>query len=616
MTRRQASRAAAFDKSATGSQLCGVSARIAPWRHHCRHGVPGTRRPYPQILLWRSARGDRRLRRRARGLPALALAPKIRPTGSTSSTSRPATSGSSPTRSRCSATRSAELTPAERALRERTRLSAGGIGSFATDPKATVAAFALGGTLYRADLRTGEVQPAASAGRRDRPAARPDRAAHRVRVDGQRRRRTPGDERDQQRSGLRRAHRRRGRHLVGAGRVHRGRGVRPLPRLLVVAGRDGAARRAGRRDPGQSLAPVRPDRPGRGRRGRSPIRTPDPRTPRSPCTCSTSTAAGSTCTGTGRPTRTWSRCPGRRSAGRWSPCCAGCSSTDWCSRSTRAPARPRCTPSWPTRAGSSRSTGTPTYLPDGRVLVGGELAHDGYDARCLFADGTLVSPPALYVRRVCGRLDGGDLIVEATDGEPSEQHLFRVSVGAGMSGVDVARLTSVAGLAHRGGRRRDARDRRRLAGPRRYAVDRAPLRPAVRTDLAAGGMSDPDGVSPSRRPSCRSRRALVARRPSASARGIRSAAESARRAGNLAAPPYAPRPALERVTDRRLRPASSTRAATSAAAGCRCWSTSTADRATRRWSPRGRAGWSGSGGPTPASPSSSIDNRGTPGVAP
>ncbi len=42
----------------------------------------------------------------------------------------------------------------------------------------------------------------------------------------------------------------------------------------------------------------------------------------------------------------------------------------------------------------------PRHLPDGRVLVGGELAHDGYDARCLFADGTLLTPPSLYVRRV------------------------------------------------------------------------------------------------------------------------------------------------------------------------------------------------------------------------
>ncbi|BCB85159.1 hypothetical protein Psuf_024720 [Phytohabitans suffuscus] len=37
--------------------------------------------------------------------------------------------------------------------------------------------------------------------------------------------------------------------------------------------------------------------------------------------------------------------------------------------------------------------GTPSHLPDGRVLVGGELAHDGYDARCLFADGTLLTRP-------------------------------------------------------------------------------------------------------------------------------------------------------------------------------------------------------------------------------
>ncbi|HEY7174367.1 MAG TPA: DPP IV N-terminal domain-containing protein, partial [Micromonosporaceae bacterium] len=58
---------------------------------------------------------------------------------------------------------SAKLTDAERALRERTRLSASGIGTFATDPKANIAAFALGGTLYRADLRTGEVGRAAAA---------------------------------------------------------------------------------------------------------------------------------------------------------------------------------------------------------------------------------------------------------------------------------------------------------------------------------------------------------------------------------------------------------------------------------------------------------------------
>ncbi|MGW0502773.1 prolyl oligopeptidase family serine peptidase [Micromonospora sp. NPDC003241] len=95
--------------------------------------------------------------------------------------------------------------------------------------------------------------------------------------------------------------------------------------------------------------------------------------------------------------------------------------------------------------------GTPAHLPDGRVLVGGELAHDGYDARCLFADGTLLTPPSLYVRRVVGRLATGtgpaDLLVEASDGEPSEQHLFRVRTSIG-GGVDARRLTSDAGWHH------------------------------------------------------------------------------------------------------------------------------------------------------------------------
>lgn len=110
--------------------------------------------------------------------------------------------------------------------------------------------------------------------------------------------------------------------------------------------------------------------------------------------------------------------------------------------------------------------GTPCHLGDGRVLVGGELAHDGYDARCLFADGTLLTPPSLYVRRVCGSLapdpDGtgiagtactaggvdtgaADLLVEASEGEPSEQHLFRVRTSVGATGIEVRRLTTAPG---------------------------------------------------------------------------------------------------------------------------------------------------------------------------
>jgi dipeptidyl-peptidase-4 len=95
--------------------------------------------------------------------------------------------------------------------------------------------------------------------------------------------------------------------------------------------------------------------------------------------------------------------------------------------------------------------GTPRHLADGRVLVGGEIAHDGYDARCLFADGTLLTPPGLYVRRVVGRLgpraaggELGDMLVEASEGEPAEQHLYRVR-GASSGAMLVHRITTAPG---------------------------------------------------------------------------------------------------------------------------------------------------------------------------
>jgi dipeptidyl-peptidase-4 len=96
--------------------------------------------------------------------------------------------------------------------------------------------------------------------------------------------------------------------------------------------------------------------------------------------------------------------------------------------------------------------GTPRHLPDGRVLVGGELAHDGFDARCLFADGSLLTPPGLYVRRVLGVLPrvgapaaGPDLVVEGTEGDPAEQDVFRIRTSAGAGGAEAIRLTSEPG---------------------------------------------------------------------------------------------------------------------------------------------------------------------------
>jgi dipeptidyl-peptidase-4 len=148
--------------------------------------------------------------------------------------------------------------------------------------------------------------------------------------------------------------------------------------------------------------------------------------------------------------------------------------------------------------------GSPTYLSDGRVLIGGELAHDGYDARCLFADGGLLTPASLYVRRVCGRL-GADLLVEASDGEPSEQHLYRVGTRSGAPTVEVNRLTTDPGW-HVG-----------YSGGDTFVVGSRSL--------------DHAGVWWT----------------------VHSGPNTVGRIGSLAAlPPYAPRPALERVTDRRL----------------------------------------------------------------
>jgi dipeptidyl-peptidase-4 len=96
--------------------------------------------------------------------------------------------------------------------------------------------------------------------------------------------------------------------------------------------------------------------------------------------------------------------------------------------------------------------GTPRHLPDGRVLVGGELAHDGFDARCLFADGSLLTPPDLYVRRVVGTLPRAgapsgapDLVVEGTESDPAQQSVFRVRTSLGGGGAEARKITATPG---------------------------------------------------------------------------------------------------------------------------------------------------------------------------
>jgi dipeptidyl-peptidase-4 len=159
--------------------------------------------------------------------------------------------------------------------------------------------------------------------------------------------------------------------------------------------------------------------------------------------------------------------------------------------------------------------GTPAYLPDGRVLIGGELAHDGFDARCLFADGGLLTPAGLYVRRVCGRL-GPDVLIEASEGEPGEQHLYRVGTRIGAPAVEITRMTTDPGwhVGHAGGETL-------VIGA--DSLDHAGTRWTVHS--ASGRADQPGFVGQS----------IVGTL-----------------ASYAAIPPYAPRPVVERVTDRGL----------------------------------------------------------------
>jgi dipeptidyl-peptidase-4 len=159
--------------------------------------------------------------------------------------------------------------------------------------------------------------------------------------------------------------------------------------------------------------------------------------------------------------------------------------------------------------------GTPSYLPDGRVLIGGELAHDGFDARCLFADGGLLTPASLYVRRVCGRL-GTDILVEASEGEPGEQHVYRVGTRVGAPMVEVSRVTADPGwhVGYAGG------DTLVIGA---LGLDHPGTRWSVYSTTSRTEQSEP---------------------PSPTLVGTITS--------YAAIPPYSPRPLLERVTDRGL----------------------------------------------------------------
>lgn len=149
--------------------------------------------------------------------------------------------------------------------------------------------------------------------------------------------------------------------------------------------------------------------------------------------------------------------------------------------------------------------GTPRFLPDGRVVLGGELHTDAGETRCLFADGSLLTPASLYVREVCGQIDTDDgpaLVVTASEAEPSERHVYLIPLDP--RGADPIRVTPTSGW-HTG-----------LGAGRTLVVGSASLEhPGVVWSVHRDGHTTT----------------------------LTSLA---------AEPPYAPRPALVRVTDRGL----------------------------------------------------------------
>jgi dipeptidyl-peptidase-4 len=392
-----------------------------------------------------------------------------------------------------------DLPEAERALRERLRLTAGGIGSYGTDPHARLATFAVGGALVVADLVTGECTPRTSSGPVVDP--RPDPTCQRV-------------------------------AYVSGGSLH----VLELATdtSAVLATEDGnddvtwglaefiGAEEFGRyrgywwAPDGQSVLAARVDET---RVQRWHLH--DPATPEVPPRAIAYPAAG---TANAEVTLhlldldggwvdvhwdretypylisvAWSEVGGPlvtvlRRLQQHGLVLA----VDPRTGETQVHAE-LADPRW-----VEPVAGSPMYLPDGRVLIGGELAHDGYDARCLFADGGLITPAFLYVRRVCGRL-GTELVIEASESEPSEQHLYRVSTRTTAAGVDVQRLTSEPGW-HSG-----------FCGGDTLVVA------SVSLDLPSTQWTVYSGQS-----------------------------EVARLRSNAVPPPFAPRPTLQRVTDRRL----------------------------------------------------------------
>ncbi|MFI6502891.1 prolyl oligopeptidase family serine peptidase [Nonomuraea typhae] len=74
--------------------------------------------------------------------------------------------------------------------------------------------------------------------------------------------------------------------------------------------------------------------------------------------------------------------------------------------------------------------GHPQWIEHAPALDGGQILEivESGEIQALAIDGRIATPSGLYVRRVAGRL-GADLVLEAHESEPAEQHVYRLSPG-------------------------------------------------------------------------------------------------------------------------------------------------------------------------------------------
>ena len=322
------------------------------------------------------------------------------------------------------------LSPEERAMRERKREASGGIVAYATDDAGRIAVFALSGRLFRAQLATGEVTELAVAGPILDP--RPDPTGERVAyvtggalhvIDADGTDRVLAEE-DTATWGLA--------EFVAAEEMNRFRGYWWSP--------DGTRLLAARVDespvPRWYIAdPANPDQPS------TEIAYPHAGGDNADVSLHVITVAGGA-----RTEVPWDRAtfPYLVTAGWDDSGCALITVMDRHQQRARVLGADDQAAEHQVHVHLDEVRepwlevlpGTPALLPDGRFL----WSADTSESRRLTVDGTPLTPAGLYVRGYVGQL-GGDLLVEGAEDAPEQNHVYRLSAADGAA----TRLTDGVG---------------------------------------------------------------------------------------------------------------------------------------------------------------------------